>query len=89
MVNLLNVSYRFKESFDRITGQAGPANTKKLNFYHYMSALISIYLDACLDLNSKIRDYKIREFREESLKESLCLNTYFLLGKLYLLFNCL
>jgi len=52
-----------------------------------MSALVSIYLDINLDLNSNLSEYKIKEFTNESLKDSLCLNTYYLLGNLLFLFN--
>lgn len=82
-INLLNVLHRFKESFERINGQI---NTNQLNFYHYMSALISIYLDVSLDLNEKLTTYNVREFRRKSLKETLCMNTFFFIRLLRVLY---
>lgn len=89
--------HRFKESFEQISNnkniETHPKNDSsrsKLCYYDYMSALVSIYLDISLNLKSKLKRYNIYEFRKKNFKQTLCVNTYFLLDSLaYYISNAL
>ena len=88
--------HRFKECFERISENSDVINSQKVTsdsklcYYDYMAALVSIYLDISLNLKAKLKRYKIYEFRKKNLKETLCVNTYFLLDSfIYYIVNCL
>ncbi len=81
-INLINLLHRFREKFAEIKLNEKQEKQKRgsLSFYDYMSALLSIYLDLSLELKAKLKKYNVLEFKQKNLKQTLCLNTFYLLG---------
>ena len=82
-VNLLNLLHCFSEIHERLEKKEETDFKKKtINYYDYMSAFFSIYLDISLELSSKLEYKKIIENNHNHLsKDDLCLNMFYLLGK--------
>lgn len=84
-VNLLNLLHRFKEIYEEIRPENELnvlANEKRMDYYDYMSAFISIYIDISIELKFKIERFKLIDINQKHLSsEDLCLNTFCLLGK--------
>jgi hypothetical protein len=81
-VNLLNVLHCFSETYKRLNeSELITREKKKMDYYDYMSAFVSIYLDISLELKNKLKTTKFNHSNGKHLsKENLCLNTFYLLG---------
>lgn len=78
-LNLLNLMHRFREIFKRLN--CFERTKKKMSYYDYMAAYVSIYLDISVELEIKVQNSKLTNINYDHLSEQeLCTNTFYLLG---------
>lgn len=82
--------HKFKEIFDRLKELELVNDTDKSFRYHdYMASLLSIYIDTnslILNIYLHSKSNKI-EINLSNMKQSLCINVFYLLGKSNLFFK--
>ena len=78
-LNLLKILYCFKETKERLEKNGKLANFSE--YYDYMSSLVSIYLDVCLELKVRFKKYHLKEYKQKNFKQTICLNVFYLLGE--------